>query len=154
MVRTFAHVSFRRSNTYVTPAGTPFTVTGRFLEVKRGLKKRFKENSHQLINIRFHNEPCNMIRCLCKTKHIYLQLIHFQRWIEQWTWVSLLLENLVWNDIMVILTLYQRQINLFDFSEDVKLLVFITEIQQEILQLEANLIFSVAGERMNFDTFF
>ena len=55
---------------------------------------------------------------------------------------------------MVILRLYQRQINLFDFSEDVKLLVFITEIQQEILQLEANLIFSVAGERMNFDTFF
>ena len=54
---------------------------------------------------------------------------------------------------MVILRLYQRQINLFDFSEDVKLLVFITEIQQEILQLEANLIFSVAGERMNFDTF-
>ena len=98
-VRTLAHVSFRRSNTYVTPAGTPFTITGRFLEAKRGLKKRFKENLHQLINIRFHNESCKMIWCLCKTKHIYLQLIHFQRWTEQWTWVSLLLENLVWNNI-------------------------------------------------------
>ena len=61
IVRTLAHVSFRRSNTYVTPAGTPFTITGRFLEAKRGLKKRFKENLHQLISIRFHNESCKMI---------------------------------------------------------------------------------------------
>ena len=140
-VRTLAHVSFRRSNTYVTPAGTPFTITGRFLEAKRGLKKRFKENSHQLIDIRFHNESCKMIWCLCKTKHIYLQLIHFQRWIVQWTWVSLLLENLVWNNIKVILRLYHRQINQLWFFWQGKVATFYNWNSQYILKLVADRIF-------------